>query len=40
MVVMDDIGEEYIDLHSFVDNSPEIHSGSAYADLKTNIQKN
>ena len=39
MVVMEDIGEKYIDLHSFVDNNPEIRSSSAYTDLKENIQQ-
>ena len=39
MVVMDDIGKDYIDLHSFVDDHPEILSSSAYTDLKKNIQQ-
>jgi len=39
MVVMDDIGEEYIDLHSFVENHPEIRSSSAYAVLKEKIRR-
>ena len=38
MVVMDDVGEDHIDLHSFVDDHPEIISSSAYTDLKENIQ--
>lgn len=37
MVVMDDIREEYINLHSFVDDHQEICSSSAYTDLKENI---
>lgn len=39
MVVMDDIGEEYIDLHTFVDDHPEILSSSAYTTLKENIAR-
>jgi len=39
MVVMDDIGEEYIDLHSFVNNNQEVRSSSAYSDLKGKIQQ-
>jgi serine/threonine protein kinase len=39
MVVMDDIGEEYIDLHIFVEDHPEIRSSSAYTDLKDNIRR-
>ena len=38
MVVMDDIGEEYISLDHFVDGSQEIVSSPAYAALKENIQ--
>jgi hypothetical protein len=39
MVVMDDVGEDYVDLHSFVDDHPEILSSSSYTDLKKNIQR-
>jgi tRNA A-37 threonylcarbamoyl transferase component Bud32 len=38
MVVMDDIGEEYIDLHNFVNDGREIRSSAAYAELKDNIR--
>ena len=37
MVVMDDVGEEYVDLHSFVCDHPDILSGSAYVGLKESI---
>ena len=36
MIVMDDIGEDYIDLHSFADRH-EILSSTAYTALKENI---
>jgi hypothetical protein len=39
MVVMDDVGEDHTDLHSFVDDHPEIISSSAYTDLKENIRR-
>ena len=39
MVVMDNIGEEYIDLHSFLEDHREILSSSAYTDLKENIRQ-
>ena len=38
MVVMDDIGEEYIDLHNFVNDGQEICFSAAYAELKDNIR--
>jgi len=39
MVVMDDIGEDYISLDRFVDGSQEILSSLPYAVLKENIQR-
>jgi hypothetical protein len=38
MVVMDDIGEEYIDLHNFVNDGQEIRSSAEYTELKDNIR--
>ena len=38
MVVMADIGEEYIDLHNFVNNDQEIRLSAAYAELRENIR--
>ena len=37
MVVMDDIGEDYVDLHSFIGDNREIISTPAYTDLKEHI---
>lgn len=37
MVVMDDVGEDYVDLQSFIHEHPEIVSSSTYTDLKENI---
>ena len=39
LVVMDDIGEEYISLDHFVDGHQEILSSPAYAALKESIQR-
>ena len=37
MVVIDNIREDYVDLHTFVDDHQEVVSTSTYTDLKENI---